>query len=777
MIPFKYLLSIILLFLLMNTQIGFSQQKVLIEEVVGTWCPWCPQGVTFGKLVQQTYPDNVLISAVHINDDMETQDGYFDSLGLFGLPTSALNRKMKDIKPKDWLITLSSLLDEPSISTLEIQKNYNSSTRELSVTICATFNDSILNGKFSLAAILIEDGVTGEPPSYSQENIYSGGDVGPMGGWEDKPKIVNAENMVYDHVNRGLLTDYHGIENSIPSHIESNTPYCKTILVPLEDHFNDHNIRVYAMIINQSNGEIQNSNVSEYANGSKNALPFIIGRKNHQTQIGLSTKIKISVHDTDCQSITMNPKDLPDWLTFLPINDHEAILVGDAVSTGLYNIPIEISDGVDMITDTIHIEVKPDNIGWVQMGESLFSEEESEYQCLAAINPQTDELFSMGITSSNKVFSYQFINENWEKAGVNNTAFPLFGAINIHPITGNPWRFHREINDSAVYEYTNGIWNKIGKSIPLTSYHNIQFNATGQVFICGYKSSLGIQLYSLENNNWTPLPVPKTGNNLSKCQLLLNSNGELFMLLAAFINGKWYSRLFTFTEQEWIAIGTFINEEKPTAEKSLTFHKLAITASGKIYVAIGHEEGINLYSYDDSTWNLFEENIDHGSSLTFDLKTNQVDELFFTFLTHYSRPICLKWSSNEWSTLGIPEFTNTILNFSLFLFSDGNPGIIYLDQSESIGRFGAKRFEELFSPVVNVAQMNDSIEIQPNPVGEILNLKSTFKEIGMYVIFDISGNHIKSGYTSQNSIYVEHLQKGSYYLVIEGIKTIKFIKM
>ena len=51
-----------LLFTLMLTlsiSFGFAQKHVLVEELTGTWCQWCPRGIYYGDSLCGTY-DNVI---------------------------------------------------------------------------------------------------------------------------------------------------------------------------------------------------------------------------------------------------------------------------------------------------------------------------------------------------------------------------------------------------------------------------------------------------------------------------------------------------------------------------------------------------------------------------------------------------------------------------------------------------------------------------------------------------------------------------------------------
>ena len=127
----------------------------------------------------------------------------------------------------------------------------------------------MLSGNYALAGIVVESGITGPPPSYDQSNSYSGGDEGPMGGYEDLPNPVPATRMVYNHVGRHLLGGYNGDAASLPMTLEDGQTYSHTYSYTLPEGFNEEYVYVVGLMINQSTGEILNaggSTILEQAN-------------------------------------------------------------------------------------------------------------------------------------------------------------------------------------------------------------------------------------------------------------------------------------------------------------------------------------------------------------------------------------------------------------------------------------------------------------------------------------------------------------------------------
>lgn len=182
---------------------------VLVEEGTGTGCQWCPRGDVYGQNALDAFPGQVAYVATHgfnADDPMyfEVHNEILLDLGLSGYPSGIVNRGNVLSMNNAW--GASSDLDTyvnqaPDLNVL-VEVTY--AEGELTVNLTAdVFN--ALNGDFCFGAIVIEDGVTGPSPQYDQSNAYSGGDEGPMGGFEDLPSPVPASIHVYNHVSRALL--------------------------------------------------------------------------------------------------------------------------------------------------------------------------------------------------------------------------------------------------------------------------------------------------------------------------------------------------------------------------------------------------------------------------------------------------------------------------------------------------------------------------------------------------------------------------------------------
>jgi hypothetical protein len=79
-------------------------------------------------------------------------------------------------------------------------------------------------------------------------------------------------------------------------------------------------------------------------------------------------------------------------------------------------------------------------------------------------------------------------------------------------------------------------------------------------------------------------------------------------------------------------------------------------------------------------------------------------------------------------------------------------------------------------PNVSVVELkidNEKLRVYPNPVNS--QLRITNYESGDYSIFSVMGQVLMQGKLQNNTINVEALSSGMYYLKVDG-KTVKFVK-
>jgi len=249
----------------------FPDRKVLLEQATGTWCTWCPRGHVFSDYMEETYP-NAIAVAVHNSDPMANatyDNGIGDLIG--GYPSGLVDRVYNDIDPSEFEEYYLQRMEDPAIVEVSVQTEYNASTRDLMVNVDASFAINT-TGDYRINAIIVENNITGTSSGYAQVNSYSGGQFGPMGGYEDLPNPVPASQMVYDHVGRRIFGGWDGTAQSIPGTIVAGESYTQDYSHTLPGSWDDSEIMVIGVVIDQNTGEIVNANEVQGILSTENLL-------------------------------------------------------------------------------------------------------------------------------------------------------------------------------------------------------------------------------------------------------------------------------------------------------------------------------------------------------------------------------------------------------------------------------------------------------------------------------------------------------------------------
>jgi hypothetical protein len=165
-----------------------STRKILLEDYTGHYCNNCPFAAMEADTIQKKYPDRVIVMGVHVskefagphkNDefkaDFRTPAGNsYDEISNFnmsggGLPKGMINRKKYKPNSLEHILLYGSW-DEAvyneintspnAIVQLNIENEYDASSRKLNVTIKSTFfYDTIKSNAYSLVVCIIESGI------------------------------------------------------------------------------------------------------------------------------------------------------------------------------------------------------------------------------------------------------------------------------------------------------------------------------------------------------------------------------------------------------------------------------------------------------------------------------------------------------------------------------------------------------------------------------------------------------------------------------------------
>jgi len=230
---------------------------VLVEEGTGTWCPWCPRGTYYIERYSDCFKDNFVGVAVHngANDPMvvsayDTGVGSFP--GFTGYPGVIFN-KANVLDPSEiGNPTLTAITSAP-MALVTVGADFDEATRSLTVSVEGSEFVQDMSGVKFFAA-LTEDGVTQGGATtngtlWTQANNYSGGAVGPMGGFEFLPFEAPVES--YNHTARAMMGTFYGT-NATDMTAGSGGGYIFSSTV-IPDNQNIENMHIVGALVNANN--------------------------------------------------------------------------------------------------------------------------------------------------------------------------------------------------------------------------------------------------------------------------------------------------------------------------------------------------------------------------------------------------------------------------------------------------------------------------------------------------------------------------------------------
>ena len=112
-----------------------------------------------------------------------------------------------------------------------------------------------------------------EDSGYDQVNAYSGGGAGDMGGYEELPALVPADQMYYDFVARAIIGGFPGMENSVPEEVDANQDFDFAFTYEVPADYDETQMKAIILVQDEETGEILNGDI--VALGETTAVPVI----------------------------------------------------------------------------------------------------------------------------------------------------------------------------------------------------------------------------------------------------------------------------------------------------------------------------------------------------------------------------------------------------------------------------------------------------------------------------------------------------------------------
>jgi hypothetical protein len=163
-----------------------TKRSVLLEDYTGHMCPNCPPAGKMANSLQELYPGQVFVMAVHAGDFARPDDDpdYYPYLlndfttaagnvwntysGFhieeWGYPRGMINRRTYSSKggisvgPADWSQAIQTAIELPKVAVMTVRNTFNSQSKNLSTTVDIKFILSY-TGKVNLNVCLLEDSI------------------------------------------------------------------------------------------------------------------------------------------------------------------------------------------------------------------------------------------------------------------------------------------------------------------------------------------------------------------------------------------------------------------------------------------------------------------------------------------------------------------------------------------------------------------------------------------------------------------------------------------
>lgn len=550
-----------LLFTLMLTlsiSFSFAQKNVLVEELTGTWCQWCPRGIYYGDSLCST-DDNVIFVAIHCSDPMANDD-YYNASGLLGAPSANIGRHFMAQETQHWFAKVEQESQILSKVSMGITCNYDTETRQLTANVGAMALEN-MSGEYRFAAILIEDGVTGPAPSYNQTNSYSGGGHGPMGGYENLPNPIPAERIAYDHVGRQLLCDYNGVPGSFPSSLQASQSASYEFSCVLDENWDYNYVRVIGLLI-APDGTVENAVESPYLNGDESAAPLFTSTPKTEAYANLNYLYNVYFHDPDPNDyVNISILQGPSWLTLEQYDGESACLYGIPDQPGSYEVRLELSECLHSTIQNFTIIVdEPLSGSWEYVGPRGFSQ--NSFQVFGIKNDTEGNLYVFGNQSSTPVlYKNAPGTDTWEQMGSINTSCSVSAGGMDVASNGDIYVAYSDLSDAGyAFKWDGSQWTSIGSAFSSVETHIVLDNNDLPYLVARdvSQSYKGV-IFKLENNSW--VPVSGTGiyapDSEYAChqELVFDSNNTPFIAYADYMASN-LLKVRKFVDGEWIAVGS-----------------------------------------------------------------------------------------------------------------------------------------------------------------------------------------------------------------------------
>jgi hypothetical protein len=341
-------------------------RSVVIEELTGTWCPWCPFGNILMDRLKLGFGDHFVGVAVHFGDPMayDDYDAYIGATfngGSNSYPNVVVNR-IESMHPNSAMPSVETVLTTPTDGSIEFGGDYDESTNQYLIFVGSSFNNDYSGADYKVHAQIVENNVTGVLPQYAQANNLAG-QVGDYDGWEALSNPVPASQMSYQEVARAYLSSFDGVEGVIPAEVTAGTTYATAFDYSPASGVNVDELYVVSFITDAT-GQIVNAAqiplLEAVANGPLNADDVLTA-----ADIELSVYpnpstdfVNVQFKDASSERVEIELIDVNGRVTYSQSFDNSNTVINEEINTkqyptGVYMLNITLDNQV--ISKKVHV--------------------------------------------------------------------------------------------------------------------------------------------------------------------------------------------------------------------------------------------------------------------------------------------------------------------------------------------------------------------------------------------------------------------------------------
>lgn len=235
------------------------KRKIMAENMTSTHCGWCPKGIFYKDEINASNADDIINISVHNEDiltNSEYEGGLNDIYEFNNFPEVVINRK-STIDPSNLLSTINTF-NNKNFAPAKLTTLASKSERKVWVETQVTFNTSFIDDDLRIIVSLIEDSIVGNGFAYDQANIYAGGGLGMLGGFENLPDPIPYNDIVYNQVARELPFGFKGRDDLLGINYVLNDSPSFGFEVDIDSNYILENASIVVMIAD-GDGEILNA--------------------------------------------------------------------------------------------------------------------------------------------------------------------------------------------------------------------------------------------------------------------------------------------------------------------------------------------------------------------------------------------------------------------------------------------------------------------------------------------------------------------------------------